>query len=563
MQNKKANHTTLLTILDTIKGKKRYLAALLIVQICLAATSVGYAFFLRNIIDAAVIKSWNELYSNIFGLSLLAVIQLIMRLIIHYLNEFSRSTLENTFKSRLFSSILKKDFASVTYVHSGEWLNRLTNDTVVVADGLTSILPGVAATAIRMIAAFVFLLYIVPEFTLFMLVCGAGFIAFTVFFRKISKKLHLAVQKADGDLRVFMTEQLNALMVIKAYGTEDNSSNAADQYMSVHKAKRMKKNHFSNVASSGFGFAMNAMQVLGALYCGAMILKGDITSYGTFTAVMQLMGQVQAPIANISGFIPRYYSMLASAERIFEASNYEDDTANAEINSKTLYEEELLEFGLKNASFSYNSGENDEKIVLKNINITIKKGDLVAFTGPSGCGKSTVIKLLMSLYKLDDGEVYLSTKNGDFTLNSAYRSLFAYVPQGNILMNGTIKDVVTFSAENCSEERLQKALKIACADTFINDLPDGVDTYLGERGAGLSEGEMQRIAVARAIYSERPILLLDEATSALDEETQAKLLTNIKTMTDKTVLIVTHRKAVVGVVNKTLEFSNEGVRSNE
>ena len=563
MQNKKANRITLLKILDTVKGKKRYLAALLIVQICLAATSVGYAFFLRNIIDSAVIKNLSDLYANITGLALLAVVQLIMRLLINYLTEFSKSSLENTLKAKLFSDILKKDYATVTRTHSGEWLNRLTNDVVVVSDGRTGILPGIAATSIRMVAAFAFLLYIVPKFALFMLACGVGLVIFTVFFRKVSKRLHLAVQKADGDLRVFLTEQLNALMVIKAYGVEDNSIKSGNEFMSEHKNKRIRKNHFSNCASSGFGFVMSLMQVLGALYCGVRILKGDITSYGTFTAVMQLMGQVQAPIANISGFIPRYYSMIASAERIFEVSEYEEEEARSNADMNDFYKNQLLEFGLKNASFSYESNENKEKIVLNNVDISIKKGDFVAFIGPSGCGKSTVLKLLMALYKLDNGELYLNTTGGNLSLDSSFRNLFAYVPQGNILMNGTIEEVVTFSEECVDKTRLENALKIACADTFLDKLSEGVNTYLGERGAGLSEGEMQRIAIARAIYSERPILLLDEATSALDESTQARLLTNLKTMTDKTVLIVTHRKAVVGAVDRIIEFSNEGVQVNE
>ncbi len=563
MQNKKSNVGTFFKILNTVKGKKRYLAALLIVQICLAASSVGYALFLRNIIDSAVVKSWDELYRNIIGLALLAITQLVLRLFVHFLSEFTKASIENSFKGKLFREILKKDYSAVTRIHSGEWLNRLTNDTVVVADGLTSIFPGVAATAIRMISAFVFLLYIVPKFTLFMLICGAALILFATFFRKISKKLHLAVQKADGDLRIFLTEQLSALMVLKAYGAEQRSTDSANDYMAEHKAKRMRKNHFSNLASSGFGFAMNAMQVLGALYCGAMILTGNITSYGTFTAVMQLMGQVQAPIANISGFMPRYYSMLASAERIFEVSDYSDDTAEATVNTKDFYDNDLTGFGLKNAAFSYNSGENDAKIVLNDINISIKKGEFVAFTGPSGCGKSTVLKLILSLYKLDDGELYLNTQNGTVPINSSYRGLFAYVPQGNILMNGTIREVVTFGDPNADESRLLKALEIACADTFLARLNDGIDTYLGERGLGLSEGEMQRIAIARAIYSGRPILLLDEATSALDEATEARLLTNLKTMTDKTVVVVTHRRAVVGVVDKTVEFSNKGVQTDD
>ena len=175
----------------------------------------------------------------------------------------------------------------------------------------------------------------------------------------------------------------------------------------------------------------------------------------------------------------------------------------------------------------------------------------MAFVGHSGCGKSTVLKLLMCMYTPDSGERFIDGQE----LTAFHRSLFAYVPQGNALMNGTIREVVCF-AEEYDEQKLKNALTLACADEFV----DNFDTKLGEHGSGLSEGQMQRIAVARAIYADAPILLLDESTSALDESTERKLLENLKTLTDKTVIIVTHRKAALSVCDRVLEFSESGVR---
>ena len=562
MQMKIADTKVLKKIFSTIKGKKRYLAALLLFQMGLAVIGVAYAYFLRNIIDSAVAKNRYELVANVVGLASLAAIQLILRLIIHFLDEYSRSSIENSLKRSIFGNILNKEFSYITMTHSGEWLNRLTNDTTVVANGLTSIFPGLVSMIIRMIAAFAFLIYFVPKFALFLAVCGLVLVWFTVFFRQISKRLHNDVQTADGRLRVYFTEQLNALMIIKAYGAEGKTESGADSYMNEHKKKRMRKNRFSNIASSGFAFAMNLIQVLSALYCGSMILTGDITSYGTFTAVMQLLGQIQSPIANISGFLPRYYAMIASAERIFAPDEFvEENFDSFTDNIQDFYENDFISLGFKDAKFSYFIGENMRSDVLENINLQIEKGQFVAFTGPSGCGKSTILKLFLSLYKLDDGEVYITTNSGKELLISAHRSLFAYVPQGNILMNGTIRDVVSFYDENVDDERVENALKIACAYSFVKELPNGIETSLGERGSGLSEGEMQRIAIARAIYSNKPILLLDEATSALDEKTEESLLNNLKTMTDKTVIIVTHRNAVTKIVDKNICFSEKGVVS--
>jgi ATP-binding cassette subfamily B protein len=203
-------------------------------------------------------------------------------------------------------------------------------------------------------------------------------------------------------------------------------------------------------------------------------------------------------------------------------------------------------------------GENDApRRVLRNMDLQIQKGEYVAFCGPSGCGKSTVLKLLMCLYPLDGGERCLTAAEGEIPLDAGWRGLFAYVPQGNQLMSGSIREVVTFGdrEQMVQEERIFRALKIACADQFVSELPDGLDTQLGERGAGLSEGQMQRVAIARAIFSDRPILLLDEATSALDEQTEAKLLDNLRSMTDKTVVIITHRPAALDITDKIITFT--------
>ena len=183
------------------------------------------------------------------------------------------------------------------------------------------------------------------------------------------------------------------------------------------------------------------------------------------------------------------------------------------------------------------------------------------FTGPSGCGKSTLLKLLMCLYPLDSGQRFLSTKSGSQQLTSAWKSLFAYVPQGNQLLSGSIRSIVAFGDEDRAqdEKAIYNALKIACADDFVRRLENGLDTVLGEHGAGLSEGQMQRIAIARAVYSNHPILLLDEATSALDEATALRLLNNLRKMTDKTVILVTHRMNQAGFFDAELAFSKDGI----
>ena len=558
--------------LFAVPGKKKwYIAALILVQSLNGASGVLYALFLRNIVDAAAAHNSTKFWTQVAFIILLAAAQIAMRAVIRWLNELSKATFENIFKARLTKNILSKDFAGVSAVHSAEWLNRLTNDTKVITDGYVEILPGLAGMVVKLICAVVMMIILDKRFALVLLPCGVLLIFTTYAFRRVLKKLHKNVQETDGKLRIFMQERIGSLMMIRSFAAEKQTEADAEEKMQAHKSARMRRIRFSNLCNIGFGAAMNGMYLFGAVYCGYGILTDTIT-FGTMTAITQLISQIQSPFANITGYLPRYYAMTASAERLMEIEDFEDDGAEAmplvEINR--FYAESFASIGLKNAEFTYFPNvesidaltKDDQPTVLNNISISINKGEYAAFTGQSGCGKSTVLKLLMSIYKLDGGERLVTDKAGKSEiLDSKWRRLFAYVPQGNQLMSGTIREVVSFADKQgeSDDERISRALRIACADGFVSELENGFDTLLGERGTGLSEGQMQRIAIARALFSDNPILLLDEATSALDSDTEKQLLQNLRSMTDKTVVIVTHRPAALDICDRILNFSEGGM----
>ena len=218
----------------------------------------------------------------------------------------------------------------------------------------------------------------------------------------------------------------------------------------------------------------------------------------------------------------------------------------------------MSELEFDHVSYQYHEEDFD---IIDDLSFSVEPGSFHCIIGVSGCGKSTILKLLMCLYPLDSGQRFLSTKTGNQPLTPAWKSLFAYVPQGNQLLSGSIRSIVAFGDEDRAQDEnaIYNALKIACADDFVRRLENGLDTVLGERGAGLSEGQMQRIAIARAVYSNHPILLLDEATSALDEATALRLLNNLRKMTDKTVILVTHRMNQAGFFDAELAFSKDGI----
>ena len=569
---KRTNHQTLIWLFQVPGKNKRIIAALVVLQVLNGMTGVATALLLKMIVDSAVAGDLQAFGRTAFLMILLIIGEQGVQALLRWLKELGRASFENAFKLRLTENILSRSYASVSAVHSGEWMNRLTNDTKVVAEGYIEILPGLIGMLVRLCSALVMIVVLDYRFAMLILFGGTLVIFLTHVFRKRLKQLHKAIQEEDGRLRVFLQERISSLMMIKSFAAEKQIRSGAAEKMENHKAARMRRNWFSNVCNIGFGAALQGMFLMGVCYCAWGILKGTI-SYGTLAAVMELLNRIQSPFASISGYLPQYYAMLASAERLMEAEAFPKDEIDDMLSESAiceLYREKLQSVGLQHVDYAYYppvTTENEYSkemmpVVLRDMTLEINKGEYVAFTGHSGCGKSTVLKLLMCMYLPDGGDLTIVNRDGSILpLTACYRRLFAYVPQGNQLMNGTIREIVSFADEGAANERrINEALQIACAEEFISDLKDGINTLLGERGTGLSEGQMQRIAIARALYSKAPILLLDEATSALDAGTEERLLINLRDLTDKTVIIVTHRPAALAICDRVLQFTENGVK---
>ena len=292
--------------LSSVAGRAKGLVGLLVVvQTVLSVSSIAFAFVLRQIINRAVDGARGGFWTSLALLVGILLGQIILSAAGRFLSEYTSATVENRFKHRLFSALLTGNYASVAAVHSGEWMNRLTSDTTVVAGGVTQIVPGLIGMLVRLLGAVTAILWLEPRFLYILLPGGAAMMLLTYAFRKILKRLHKRIQETDGALRVFLQERLESLVIVRTFAKEEKMTQQADALMDAHKAARMKRSNFSNLCNIGFAGAMDGAYLLGIGFCGYGILTGTM-SYGNLMAIMQLVGQVQSPFANLTGYLPRY-----------------------------------------------------------------------------------------------------------------------------------------------------------------------------------------------------------------------------------------------------------------
>ncbi len=544
------------------KKYRAFVVLLTVLEIIVSGLAICYALVMKQMVDRAVAKDGHGFVIGMIGFGMLVLGQLMIRIITRQISEYTRSSIENTLKEKLFWALLIKDYGNVSSKHSEEWMNRLTSDTVICADGMTDILPGFFGMMIRLVGSLVLILYLQPELAIIMIPGGILFLIITVVLRRPLKKFHKDVQEKDGKVRMYLKERISSMLVVRVFGVENIAVEQAANTMEAHKNSRMRKAWISNICNSGFSLAINGMYLLGIGFCGYGIIHGSVT-LGTLTAMIQLIGQLQSPLASLGGYVPRYYTTIASAERLMEVEQYKDVDESVFYSAdevQKLYEEQLREIIFSRVSFSYQGKTDIDSPMLRDVSFSIEKGDYIAVTGTSGCGKSTMLKLLMGIYRPQTGTIKVILNDGTSIAIENMKRLFAYVPQGNFLMSGSIRDVITFGKKRMmDDEKLKMAVQLACAD-FVYDLPMQLDTILGEKGTGLSEGQMQRIAIARALYADRSVLILDESTSALDQQTEKRLLDNLKQLTDKTVLLVSHRLPALEICSKQLHFEEKMVQ---
>lgn len=522
------------------------IAVLTVLATSISLLALRFTLASKNIIDVATKQTDGSLLHACAELIFLLLVQLALQISISFVNVQANAKLDIELKRNVFKTLITKDYMSVTKYHSGELLNRLTSDINVIIGGIISIVPNICLLLTSIIGGFLILYSLDRFFAVLILLVGPLLVVFGRLYSRRFKQLHKDCQLADGKTRSFMQEMLQNILVIKSFSNEANILDKSEQLQRNTYKLKLKRVKISILANICMYLAFNAGYYFALAY-GAYKLSIGLMQFGTVTAMLQLVGKIQTPFRDISSMIPQMFSVSASVERIMELEAMpEEDKSGESFNSY----EKTKSIVFENVCFGYEK----DKPVLTNASFEIKKGEFVVIGGESGIGKSTAIKLMLGIMPPDSGRIYINTDGGAVNVGYNTRELFAYVPQGNLILSGSIRENVAFGKKDASDEEIIHALTLAQIWDYIKELPGGLDTELGEKGLGLSEGQIQRISIARALLYNAPVLLLDESTSALDEQTEEELLKTLKKMTDKTVIIISHKKAAFNLCDKVIDY---------
>lgn len=575
------------------KAQHGRIVALSVLCTVQAAVLVSFALACRAVIDQAIAGNIDGLLASAAVLAGVIIAQLVLRLAINSTQERIRARFALELRKSMLDSIFAACFGNILRFHSGELSNRMFSDVQVVSNGVATIIPSFVSMLMQLVFAIAVLALISPPMVA--LFAAAALLSFVLArtLRGRLKALHKIVQEKEGAVRVFLQEALEHQLVIRSFGAQPATSARADTLQEDHFTAQMRRRGYSIVANASFSFFFNALYAVALTWCAFELLHGAM-SYGTLMAVLQLVARIQAPVSSLSGMLPQLYQTLASAERLMEVAELPHSEGCLPVTAEEFYQR-LSGVRMRDLAFSYSGAEGEdaasvgglgaedgpvsvedveEPVSLACADVFVPKGSFVVVEGPSGSGKSTLFKLLLGAYDANGfsyelaasaagamsaaaapdapaGSVATGAPLTDapasaFAVPACAASqvppgAFAYVPQDNFLFAGSIRENVAFAASDATYDQVKRACKVACAWDFVEELPLGLDTMIGEHGQGLSQGQLQRLAIARAVCSGAPVMVLDEVTSALDDATEAAVLANIASLPGKTIFVAAHR----------------------
>lgn len=554
--SKKKNTVTWLIV----KTKKRIpaLALLTLCKISGACLGVVFALATQTVIDHAAAGNQNVFYQACIRMFVVIAAEVACDTYALHLQERLTADLDRDFKQDIMHKVLRSDYSEVSKYHSGDLLYRMNSDVSNVIASLLAIATSAISLVSGLAAAILALSRMDAAFTAAIFSVCLVIAAVTLLVQRYMKEIYKKVSTASGKVSGFLQEIMEKLLIVQALDVASEVERRSDILLDERwRIQRSKKNVTLSMSlgASVLGYAGGFITLV---WCAGKLLRGEI-SFGGLTAMTSLVTQMQGPLLALPAIIPKCITILASAERLMEIENIHPQPELLPECADILYDE-LQKITVKNLTFSYTGKSGEHKIVIKDTSFSIPKGGLTVITGPSGIGKSTLLKLLLGIYRPDGGELLMEKETESVPISRAARRMFSYAPQGNLLLSGTIRENILLSCPDADEKALREAVYVSAMEEYLEQLPKGLDTVLGENGAGLSEGQVQRISLARAVITKAPILLLDEVTSSLDAETERIVLERICALPNRTCIAVTHRPAALELADWELRVTENDMK---
>lgn len=530
----------------TSKGFKSGIGLITFIGLSEVASSLAFVWFSKTIIDVATGEREGNLLQYSIILVTLVVFQILLRLWDIRLRRMTEVRMANSIRLNVFSRLLYTRWQELSTLHSGDMLTRIIKDTDDVINVIVTTFPLAISAGVQFIGALVILFILDP---ILALILGIGMPLLALFGRLYYTKMRkytVEVKESESLIISMMEESLLNQIIIRTFERQENELNRLEKLQSKLHRSVHKRTNISVVANLLMGSTFSGGYITAFIWSAYGLAKKTV-SFGTVTAYLQLVNRIQRPLFDLIRLLPSIVSAKTAVERLIYLTGFklEDIKEKIVLNGKIT-----LKF--ENVTFAYTP---ESKPVLSDFSMIVKPGTMVAVMGETGVGKTTLLRLLLALIKPDSGKITISDGNEDVTISERTRANFVYVPQGNSLFSGTIRDNLLMGDLSADDDELKRVLKIAVAE-FVFDLPEGLDTVLGENGSGLSEGQAQRIAIARSLLRPGKVLLFDEATSALDNDTEREFLKNLKSeISDRTVLFITHQREVASFCEHTYYLS--------
>lgn len=537
--------------LRTVRPFRMLMASTILCHILVSGCAIGFVYVSKKLVDLAVdaFSGKDVGYTIVISAASMAgivLLRILLNSVRSYLQTKVEAGLKNDLRKRLFNIILHLQDDLGKKHHSGDVLNRLLEDVRVVASSFAVSLPNLFGAALQFAAAFIFLIILDSTLALIVIaVVPAGMLLGKYIALRV-RKLTLDIRRSDSQVQAHLQESIQHLPVLQTLEYTESSSAALDGLQGDLYGNEIRRMKFSVVSRAFMALALQAGHVIAFIWGVYGISKGTVT-YGMMTAFIQLIAQIQRPLVEMTGVLPSIIHSTASVDRLMELESLPREEV-----TEPLLLEGVVGIRLVDVTFGYPDSNVN---VLESFSYDFKPGSRTAVVGPTGVGKSTLIRLLLSLLKPKSGVIEVYSEDASEVVSPATRANLVYVPQGNTLFSGTIRDNLLMGDPDASETRLMEALYTAAAD-FVTNLPYGLDTQCFESGAGLSEGQAQRIAIARALLRPGSILLLDEFSSALDAETENTLLERLTGgLSGHTMIFITHREKIIDYCDDTLRLS--------